>query len=71
MERLDATLDRLSHTLDKVDVTVLRMADVVARLEGVVSRVEHLVVIGEAALRPLGAVEDAARRILGFVGIRR
>ncbi|MEE4022297.1 hypothetical protein V1Y59_04325 [Gordonia sp. PKS22-38] len=63
VDTLDGTLSRLSGTLDKVDSMVGAMGDVVDRLEGVVSRVEALVSLGEAALRPLGAIESAGRSV--------
>ncbi|VFA90250.1 Uncharacterised protein [Gordonia paraffinivorans] len=70
IERLDATLVRMSGTLDQVDTTVDRMAEVVMRLERVVARVEVLVGIGEAALRPLGAIESAGRSVAARLGLR-
>ncbi|MEO9328425.1 hypothetical protein [Gordonia aurantiaca] len=70
IEKLDATLVRMSGTLDQVDATVDRMSDVVARLERVVARVEVLVGIGEAALRPLGAIESAGRSVAARLGLR-
>ncbi|GAC01313.1 hypothetical protein GONAM_24_00690 [Gordonia namibiensis NBRC 108229] len=69
IEKLDATLVRMSGTLDNVDATVGRMSDVVARLERVVARVEVLVGIGEAALRPLGALESAGRSVAARFGL--
>lgn len=66
--KLDSTLVRLSGTLDQVDATVDRMSDVVGRLERVVGRVETLVGIGEAALRPLGALESAGRSVVARLG---
>ncbi|MYR06341.1 hypothetical protein GTV32_08430 [Gordonia sp. SID5947] len=71
IDTLDGTLSRLSGTLDQVDSTVVTMGDVVDRLERVVSRVEILVGIGEAALRPLGALESAGRGVAARLGLLR
>ncbi|MBD0862089.1 hypothetical protein IA539_12810 [Gordonia sp. zg691] len=70
IEKLDATLVRMSGTLDQVDATVDRMSDVVQRLERVVGRVESLVELGEAALRPLGALESAGKSVAARLGWR-
>ncbi len=59
IESLDTTMNRISGTLDQVDKTVVTMTDVVDRLENIVGRIEALVGIGEAALRPIGAIEGA------------
>lgn len=69
IDTMDDTLSKLSVTLDQVDSTVASMGDIVARLEQVVTRVEALVSIGEAALRPLGAIESAGRSVASRLGI--
>ncbi|AZG45067.1 hypothetical protein [Gordonia insulae] len=69
IDTLDSTLSRLSGTLDQVDSTVVAMVDVVDRLERVVGRVEILVGIGEAAMRPLGAIESAGRSVASRLGL--
>lgn len=69
IDTMDATLSKLSGTLDQVDSTIATMGDIVDRLEQVVSRVEVLVGIGEAALRPLGAIETAGRTVASRLGL--
>ncbi|MGV9710673.1 hypothetical protein ACWDTI_08410 [Gordonia sp. NPDC003424] len=69
IENLNGTLDRMTGTLDKVDATVGAMGDIVDRLERVVGRVEVLVGIGEAALRPIGALESAGRSVASRLGL--
>ncbi|MFW0796241.1 hypothetical protein AAFP30_20680 [Gordonia sp. CPCC 205515] len=69
IDNLNGTLARMSGTLDQVDATVGAMGEVVDRLERVVSRVEALVGIGEAALRPLGALESAGRSVAARLGL--
>ncbi|GAA3725871.1 hypothetical protein [Gordonia hankookensis] len=69
IDNLGVTMSRLTGTLDQVDSTVVAMVDVVDRLERVVGRVEILVGIGEAAMRPLAALESAGRGVASRLGL--
>lgn len=69
LANMDATIARMDATLRKVDATVDQMGTVVGRLEAVTGRVEQVVLIAEAAIRPLGVVESAGRAIAGRLGI--
>lgn len=69
MVKMEATLNHLSNTLVQVDATVDRMGEIVDRMELIVGRVEALVAIGEAALRPIGAIESASRSVMSRIGL--
>ncbi|WOC11416.1 hypothetical protein [Gordonia sp. MP11Mi] len=69
LANMDATIATMDATLSKVDATVDQMATVVGRLEAVTSRVEQVVLVAEAAIRPLGVVESAGRAIIGRLGL--
>ncbi|OBA96673.1 ATPase [Mycobacteriaceae bacterium 1482268.1] len=66
-ENLDATLERFNDTISQINELSPRLIAVVDRLEGIVDRVERMVGIGEAAVAPLAATEQAVRGAISAV----
>ena len=64
---LDATLERFNDTISRINELAPRLNAVVDRLEGIVDRVERIVGIGEAAMAPLAATENAVRGAINAV----
>jgi ABC-type transporter Mla subunit MlaD len=64
---LDATLERFNDTISRINELAPRLNAVVDRLEGIVDRVERIVGVGEAAMAPLAATENAVRGAINAV----
>jgi len=65
---LNATVERLGNGLDHLDTTMASLDDLARRLvaliepvETIVSRMDYLVEVGETAMAPLAATENAVR----------
>jgi ABC-type transporter Mla subunit MlaD len=64
---LDTTLERFNGTITNIDALAPRLTAMVERLESIVTRVERIVDIGEAAVAPLGATENAVRSVVKVI----
>ena len=64
MDYFEETLGVFNQTLARIDELAPRLNAVVDRMERIVERVERIVDIGEAAVAPLGATENAVRSLV-------
>lgn len=58
---LDKSIEGLDGSLETFNNSLTYLNDTLGRLEGIVNRVERIVEIGEAAVAPLAATENAIR----------
>ena len=61
VERLGDGLDHLDQTMGSLDDLARRLATLIEPVEAIVSRIDSLVEIGETAMSPLAATENAVR----------
>ncbi|MGV0625748.1 ATPase [Mycolicibacter minnesotensis] len=64
IERLGTGLDHLEQTMAGLDDLSRRLATLIGPVEAIVSRIDYLVEIGETAMSPLTATENAVRGVL-------
>jgi ABC-type transporter Mla subunit MlaD len=64
LDDLDATLGRFNETINNIDALAPKLMSMVDRLEKIVERVERIVGIGESAVAPLAATENAVRGVV-------
>lgn len=69
IDDLNPTLVKFAETIDNVNEAVAGLGEITARLERIVTRVEAIVGIAEVALKPVGALESAARGIGSRLGL--
>ena len=74
---LNATVERLGSGLDHLEVTMSGLDDLARRLvaliepvEAIVSRIDYIVGVGETAMSPLAATENAVRGVFNAMRSR-
>lgn len=72
VERLGDGLDHLEQTMAGLDDLARRLVALIEPVETIVSRIDYIVGVGETAMSPLAATENAVRgmfnAVLGRVG---
>ena len=61
IERLGAGLDHLEETMSSLDDLAIRLTTLLEPVEAIVSRIDYIVAVGETAMSPLAATENALR----------
>lgn len=61
VERLGNGLDHLDETMGSLDDLARRLVTLIEPVEAIVSRIDYLVEVGETAMSPLAATENAVR----------
>ncbi len=61
VERLGTGLDHLDETMGSLDDLARRLVTLIEPVEAIVSRIDYLVEVGETAMSPLAATENAVR----------
>ena len=67
VERLGDGLDHLEQTMAGLDDLARRLVALIEPVEAIVSRIDYLVDVGETAMAPLTATENAVRGMLNAV----
>ncbi|KAA1432110.1 ATPase [Mycolicibacter arupensis] len=63
IERLGGGLDHLEETMSSLDDLARRLVTLIEPVEAIVSRIDYLVEVGETAMAPLTATENAVRGV--------
>ena len=61
VERLGDGLDHLEETMSGLDDLAARLVALIEPVEAIVSRIDYIVEVGETAMAPLSATENALR----------
>jgi ABC-type transporter Mla subunit MlaD len=64
VERLGTGLDHLEATMASLDDLARRLATLIEPVENIVNRIDYIVGVGETAMSPLTATENAVRGML-------
>lgn len=64
LSALDNSINGLDGSLETFNSSLNYLNDTLNRLEGIVDRVERIVGVGEAAVAPLAATENAVRQVV-------
>lgn len=67
VERLGTGLDHLEETMAGLDDLARRLVALIEPVETIVSRIDYLVEVGETAMSPLAATENAVRGMFNAI----
>jgi archaellum component FlaC len=67
LSALDNSINGLDGSLETFNSSLNYLNDTLNRLEGIVERVERIVAVGEAAVAPLAATENAVKQVVKVV----